>query len=340
MLVDVLLDAPLEGVEARVRQLAACGVDGLFSFENAHDVFFPLVLAAGATELDLMTNVAIAFPRSPVHLAHSAYDLQSLSKGRFRLGLGSQVRAHVERRYGAQFAHPAARMAETTLAIKAIFACWQDGRPLDFRGEFTSHTLMPPVFNPGPNPYGSPPVFVGALGPKMTEWAATVADGILIMPFNSARHLKERTLPAIEQGLKKAGREPGDLQIECETIVAMGRSDEEIQAARSGVRNLLAFYASTPAYRPVLEVEGWQQIQPELNTMSKRGEWLEMARRIDDTMLDTLAVAGTPEQCAIEINRRFGSIATRVSCYFPGYDVSDDLLSALTAAIKQFKAPT
>jgi probable F420-dependent oxidoreductase len=340
MLVDVFLDASLEDVAPRARHLAACGVDGLFSFENAHDVFFPLVLAAGATELDLMTNVAIAFPRSPVHLAHAAYDLQSLSKGRFRLGLGSQVRAHVERRYGAQFSHPAARMAETTLAIKAIFACWQEGRPLDFRGEFTSHTLMPPIFNPGPNPYGPPPVFVGALGPMMTESAAAVADGILVMPFNSVRHLQERTLPAVDRGLKNAGREASALRIECETIVAMGRNDEELHAARSGVRNLLAFYGSTPAYRPVLEVEGWEDIQPELNTLSKRGGWQEMARLIDDTMVDTLAVAGTPEQCGMEINRRFGTVASRVSCYFPGYDVSDDMLGALTSAIKRIEAPT
>jgi probable F420-dependent oxidoreductase len=337
MLVDVWLDASLEDVVPRARQLAACGVDGLFSFENAHDVFFPLVLAAGVTELDLMTNVAIAFPRSPVHLAHAAYDLQSLSKGRFRLGLGSQIRAHVEWRYGAQFSRPAARMTEITLALKAIFACWQEGRPLNFRGEFTSHTLMPPIFNPGPNPYGSPPVFVGALGPKMTESAAAVADGILVMPFNSVRHLQERTLPAIERGLKGADREHSDLQIECETIVAMGRNDDEVQASRSGARSLLAFYASTPAYRPVLEVEGWEDIQPELNTMSKRGEWQEMAGLIDDTMLETLAVAGTPEKCGEEINRRFGSVATRVSCYFPGYDVTDEMLGALTSAIKQFR---
>jgi probable F420-dependent oxidoreductase len=324
------------GAAARAVELAATGVDGLFSFENAHDVFVPLVLAAGAAPgVDLMTNVAVAFPRSPVHLAHAAYDLQLLSQGRFRLGLGSQVRAHIERRYGATWSKPAARLREQVLAIKAVFAAWEGTAPLDFHGTFSSHTYMPPVFNPGPNPFGPPPVLVGALGPLMTENAAEVADGLLVMPFNSIRHLTERTRPAIERGLARAGRVEADLEVIGEVIVAMGHTPAEQAAARAGARFLLAFYASTPAYRPVLEVEGWGELQPRLQQLTREGRWGELPAMVDDDMVDRLAVAGSPAECAAQIGERFGGWAQRVCCYFPGYPVTDaaitDLVSALHA---------
>src|SRR5947209_10720808 len=207
MLANSVLDAP-----SRAKALEAVGVDGAFSFENAHDLFFPLVAAAPVCSLDLMTNVAIAFPRSPMHLANAAYDLQLLSQGRFRLGLGSQIRPHVEKRFGARWGKPVGQMREWVLATKAILQSWQDGTRLDFRGEYTTHTLMTPAFNPGPNPYGIPKILVGALGPRMNEMAAEVADGILVMPFNSERHMHERTLPAIDRGLATARRELSDLE--------------------------------------------------------------------------------------------------------------------------------
>jgi len=332
--VDVLLGTEPSGARERALELARTGVDGLFSLENAHDVFFPLVMAAGAADVDLMTNVAIAFPRSPYHLAQQAYDLQLLSAGRFRLGLGSQIRVHIERRYGSTWNRPVARMRETVLAVKAILAAWQDGTRLDFRGEFTTHTLMPPAFDPGPNRFGSPPVLVGALGPRMTEMAAEVADGILVMPFNSARHLAERTRPAIERGLAAGDRRPDELEIVGEVIVATGRGAAELEAARRGVRWLLAFYGSTPAYRPVLEVEGWGELQPRLNALSKQGDWAAMAELIDEPMLGALAVVGTPEECAAQISARFGGLASRVCCYFPGYRVTDRRIAELTAALR------
>ncbi len=333
MRIDVGLVVPPDRAASRARELAATGVDGLFTFENAHDVFFPLVMATTTTEIDLMTNVAIAFPRSPVHLAHSAYDLQTLSRGRFRLGLGSQVRAHVERRYGATWSRPAARMRELVLAMKAVFACWEGEAPLDFRGEFTTHTLMTPYFDPGPNPYGPPPVLVGALGPRMTEIAAEVADGLLVMPFNSERHLRERTLTAIESGLAAGGRTSEDLEVVAEVIVATGRTDQELAEAAAGAKTLLAFYGSTPSYRRVLEVEGWGDLQPELNAMSKRGEWQQMTDLVDDTMLQTLAIWGTPEECARRIVDRFGWLADRVCCYFPYASITDDTIAELVTAL-------
>jgi probable F420-dependent oxidoreductase len=331
MLLDVQLDARPDEAAARARELVAAGVDGLFTFEGPHDVFVPLIAAAGAVETDLMTNVAIALPRSPMHLAHAAYDLQLLSKGRFRLGLGSQIRPHIENRYGATWDRPVARMREMVLAVKAILASWQDGTRLDFRGEFTKHTLMPPTFIPGPNPYGVPPVLLGALGPQMTRTAAEVADGLLVMPFHSHRHFRERTLPAVAEGLARAGRD--SIPIFPQAIVAMGDTDEALEHALRGVRTLLAFYGSTPAYRPVLEVEGWDDLQPELNALSKTGHVAAMLDLVDETVARTLAVVGTPEECAAEIVRRFGDVADRVCAYFPGYDAPLTQIAALATAL-------
>jgi probable F420-dependent oxidoreductase len=329
--IDVMLSNSVVEAAERAQALERTGVDGLFSFENAHDLFFPLVAAAPVCTLDLMTNVAIAFPRSPLHLAHSAYDLQQLSQGRFRLGLGSQTRAHVEKRYGGRWGKPVAQMREWVLATKAILQAWQDGTRVEFRGEYTTHTLMTPAFNPGPNPYGLPKILVGALGPRMTEMAAEVSDGILVMPFNSDRHMRERTWPAIGRGLATAGRERGDVEVTAEVIVGVGRNDEELEAARA-VRWLIAFYGSTPAYRPVLDVEGWGDLQPELNALSKRGEWATMTELITDDMVDTIAVHGSPDEVAAEIVARYGD-CDRICAYFPGYAAPDDLIADFVTAM-------
>lgn len=323
-------------VSAHARDLAAVGADGIFTFEGQHDVFFPLVVAAGETDLDLMTNVAIAGPRSPLHLAHAAYDLQVYSRGRFRLGLGSQIKVHIEKRYGSQWGRPAARIAETVRAVKAIFAAWQGEAPLNFRGEFFTHTLMPPTFNPGPNPFGPPPVLMGALGPVMTRTAAEVADGLLVMPFNSARHFQERTLPMVAEGLQRSGRTPDDLQVIAQVMVAVGRTEAELAAAVDAVAGLVAFYGSTPAYLPVLQVQGWDGIQPRLNELSKKGAFAEMRAVITEEMVRTIAIVGTPEQCAAQIAQRFGPPAAEVCCYFPGYTPrSGDVADLITALHQQ-----
>ena len=333
MQLHIQLDARPDRAAERARTLAETGIDGLFTFEGQHDVFLPLVSAAAVVDIDLMTNVAIALPRSPLHLAHLAYDLQLLSRGRFRLGLGSQVRAHVVNRYGTEWSRPAARMGETVLAIRAIFDAWQGDRPLDFRGEFSKHTLMTPAFNPGPNPYGRPPIYLGALGPVMTRTAGQVAEGLLVMPFHSVRHFRERTLPAVDAGLLRSGRGRADFDIVPQVIAAMGRTDQELVAATAGVRQLMAFYGSTPAYAPVLEVEGRPDLQSRLNALSKQMAVAEMIELIDDTLLTTLAVRGTPEECAAEIVARFGDVASRVCVYFPGYRVSTEHIGALAAAL-------
>lgn len=333
MLLDVQLDGRPDQAAARARELVDAGAAGLFTFEGPHDVFLPLAAAAGVVEADLMTNVAIAMPRSPMHLANAAWDLQLMSGGRFRLGLGSQIRPHIEKRYGATWSPPAARMREIVLAVKAILRSWQDGTRLEFRGEFSQHTLMPPTFVPGPNPFGAPPVLLGALGPVMTRTAAEVADGLLVMPFHSHQHIRSRTLPAVAEGLARAGRSSSSFSIYPQAILAMGRTPEELEAATLGVRGLLAFYGSTPAYRPVLDIEGWGDLQPELNALSKTGDVVAMIDLVSLEMVERLAVRGTPTECAAELSRRFGDLTDRVCCYFPGYEAPRDQVSALAAAL-------
>jgi probable F420-dependent oxidoreductase len=334
---DTMLSGLTEA-RAHARRLEQLGVDGAFTFEGPHDIFTPLILAADATEtLELATNVAIAFPRNPVQLAHQAYDLQLLSGGRFTLGLGSQIRAQVEKRYGASFDRPIARMREMVGALRAIFATWETGETLDFQGEFWSHTLMPPLFNPGPNPFGPPGIALGGLGPQMLRLAAEVGDAVLVMPFNTATHFVEHSLPAIEEGLVRAGRDRSSLTVTGEVIVCCGRTEEELEAARIAGRWLVAFYASTPAYRPVLEAEGWEALQPELNGLSKSGRWDEMPGLIDDAMLGSLAAVGSPKEVASDIACRFEDQVDRVGFYTP-YLISEETLGEMVEEMTSGRA--
>ena len=223
----------LRQTAAAARACEAAGYDAVMTMENKHDPFLAHAIAAVNTDrIELGTNVAIAFPRNPVQLAHQAWDLQLLSGGRFTLGLGSQIRAQVERRYGVAFERPVERMREWIGALRAIFATWETGAPLDFRGEFTSHTLMPPTFVPEPSPHGAPPIALGGLGPRMVSLAAEVADGLLVMPFNTAAHFRARTLPAVADGLARGGRSRDALTVTGEVIVSCGRTEEELTAAQ------------------------------------------------------------------------------------------------------------
>lgn len=314
------LFGPTDAVD-RARALREAGAAGVFTFEGPHDVFAPLTLASTVGGLDLMTNVAIAFPRNPIQLAHQAYDHQTLSGGRFTLGLGTQIRTQIEKRYGASFDQPVARMRELVEALRAIFATWQSGERLDFRGEFYRHTLMTPTFNPGPNPFGPPPIYVGALGPRLTRATAEVADGLLVMPFGSTKFLHEATMPAVREGLAAAGR--SDFAVVPEVIVSAGEDHE-------ATRRLLAFYGSTPAYRPVLDIHGWGDLQPELHSLSKQGRWAEMGGLITDEVLGTIAACGTPKQIAEHIRQRAeaaGGSGT-VCLYQPG-PIAVDALAAV-----------
>lgn len=314
------------GVVERAELLREAGASGVFTFEGPREVFTPLVLASTVKGLDLMTNVAIALPRNPIQLAHQANDLQEISEGRFILGLGTQIRAQIEKRYGAEFDHPVARIKEMVGALRAIFATWNDGERLDFRGEYFRHTLMTPTFNPGPNPFGPPPIYLGALGPRMTRATAEVADGLLVMPFGSKKYLHEVTMPAVREGLAAAGRGADDLAVVPEIIVSVGED-------HSSTRMLLAFYGSTPAYRPVLDAHGWGDLQPELNAMSKQGRWQEMSTLIDDDVLHTIAACGTPAQVAAHIRDRVDGVSDRICLYQPGPIATDALAEIIDALV-------
>lgn len=321
------LFGPVNAIE-QARALREAGACGVFTFEGPHDVFTPLTLASTVGGLDLMTNVAIAFPRNPIHLAHQAGDLQLLSGGRFALGLGTQVRAQIEKRFGAQFDKPVARMTEMVKALRAIFDAWQTGERLDFRGDYYRHTLMTPTFSPGPNPYGPPPIYVGALGPRLTRATAEHADGLLVMPFGSKRFLHDVTMPAVREGLAAAGRSRDAFAVIPEIIVSVGETEE----AHTAARRLLGFYGSTPAYRPVLEVHGWGELQPELNALSKQGRWQEMGGLIDDEVLHTIAACGTPGEVAAHIRDRVDGISDRVCLYQPG-PIAPEVLAEVVDAL-------
>ncbi len=323
----------LVGAAAEAAALTEAGVDGVFSFEGPHDGFVPLTLAAPAASVDIYTNVAIALPRNPMQLAYLANDLQLLSGGRFKLGLGSQIKPQIEKRFGALFDPPVARMREFVLALRAIFDAWATGERLRFEGDFYRHTLMTPMFNPGPNPGGPPPIWLGALGPKMTQMAAEVADGLLVMPFSTEKFFNEHTLPNLTTGLAKAGRSRSDITVISQAIVCVYRDDVEHAAALGGVKGLLSFYGSTPSYRPVLEAHGWGDLHVELNTLSKQGRWLDMIALIDDDILHTIAVCGTPAEVAKQLDARFDGVADRVGFYLP-FVAADGLVADLVLAAK------
>ena len=313
----ILVEDPVDAGPAASR-LEAAGYDGGFAFEGRHDPFFPLVLAAQQTErLELITAVAIAFARNPMNLAQIGWDMQLLSRGRFILGLGTQIRPHIQKRFSMEWSHPAARMKELVEAIRAIWDCWQHGSRLDFRGQFYTHTLMTPVFTPEASPHGVPPIFLSAVGPRMTEVVAEVADGFFVHPFHTREYIEEVTLPHLERGFERGGRGRADLEISCQLIVATGSNDEEISAARDGARAQISFYGSTPAYRPVLDCIGRGDLQEELNFMSKQGKWLEMAARIDDDLLERIAVVGRRDEIAARVRARCEGFAQRVSLVAP-----------------------
>jgi probable F420-dependent oxidoreductase len=313
MKVDAALnDFANAGAEAR--RLEQAGYAGGFTFEGPHDPFFPLVQACQTTErLDLYTAIAIAFARNPMILAHIGWDLQALSQGRFLLGLGSQIRPHIEKRFSMPWSHPAARMREMVLAIKEIWRCFRDGDRPDFRGEFYQHTLMTPMFNPGKNPYGDPPILIAGVGPRMTEVAGEAADGFFVHPLHTPRSLESLTLPAIERGLAKSGRVRGDFELSLQVMIASGSSEREIESTRRMTKQQIAFYGSTPAYAVVLESHGWGDLQPELNALSKRGRWAEMTELVSDEMLETIAICCPLDQVADRVRARCGAIADRVS---------------------------
>jgi probable F420-dependent oxidoreductase len=318
MKVDGGIGFDLSKAAENAREAEAAGYSGIWTAETSHDPFFPLLLAAEHTEnIELGTSIAVAFARNPMITANIGWDLQTYSKGRFILGLGSQIKPHITKRFSMEWSKPAARMREFVLAMRAIWDNWQNGTPLQFRGDFYTHTLMTPFFNPGASEYGPPRVFLAGVGELMTEVAGEVCDGFICHGFTTEKYLREVTLPALERGRAKAGKTMEGFEIVGPSFVVTGGNEKEMTDAASGTRQQIAFYGSTPAYRPVLDIHGWGGLQDELNTLSKQGKWVEMGNLIDDEILNTFAVVGEPEQVAPELGRRYGDCIQRISFYAP-----------------------
>lgn len=304
------------GDAARTAERA--GYDGWWAVETQVDPFLACAVAAERTDrVEVGTGIAVALARNPMTVALQANDLQALSRGRFVLGLGSQIKPHITNRYSMTWSKPAARMREFVLAVRAIWDAWADRAPLRFRGQFYTHTLMTPFFNPGDNPYGNPGIMMAGVGPLMTEAAGEVADGLLCHPFSTERYLREVTIPALERGRAKAGASMSGFEISGPSMIAMGDTEAEIAAATQAVRQQIAFYGSTPAYRPVLELHGWGDLQDQLNAMAQSGDWDRMSELIEGDVLRTFAIVGTPEEAIAELRRRYGDVVTRITIAAP-----------------------
>lgn len=303
------LNSELSGIAEEAAALEQQGADILSTIELGHDPLIQLALAASnSNNARLMTSITVAFARSPMTLALQAHDVNSLSGGRLMLGIGSQIKPHIEKRYSMPWSKPAARMREYVMALKAIWACWYEGAALDFRGEFYNHTLMTPMFTPGDTDHGAPSVLVAAVGPLMTEKAAEVADGVLLHTFTTEEYIRTVTLPAMEQGFATSERTREGFQVVGTPIFVTGETEEEFNQVKQAACQQIAFYASTPAYKGVLDSVGYGDLQAELNRLSKAGEWLEMGRRIDDTLLDKIAIVGELSEIQEKLATRYGDI--------------------------------
>jgi probable F420-dependent oxidoreductase len=330
--VDAILAAGLDDAADMAATAERLGCDGVIVPEVAHDPFLPLVLAAASTErIRLQTGIAVAFARNPMNVAVMASDIHRLSHGRFVLGLGTQIKPHITRRFSMPWSDPGPRMREYVAAVRAIWQSWDTQTPLDFTGDYYEHTLMTPMFSHGPSPCGWPPVHVAAVGPVMTRVAGEVADGLLTHGFTTADYVRDVTLPNLEAGLARAGRTRSDVEVSVPVIIAFATDDAD--ARLDVARSTVAFYGSTPAYRVVLDHHGWGELGVELHAMSKRGEWDAMASIIDDDVLHAFTVIGDPKDVAEEIRARFGDLVDRIQLGVGTHESQVvDLLDALPAS--------
>lgn len=317
-----------------VRSLEEAGYDGLVLGEAANDPTVALAVASQhTTAVDLVAGVLIAPPRSPTHVAYSANDLQSYSGGRYVMGLGSQIKAHVEKRFSSTWGRPVGQMREFVLVVRAIIDAWERGEDVDFRGDHYQVTLMPPYFRPRPSGHGCPPIWLAGVGPRMVETAGEVADGLFVHPFTSESYLRGQLSVWLDAGRRRAGRTDAT-GIALPVLVAVGQDDASLDRATTAVRKQLAFYGSTPAYKVVLDHHGWGDLQPELNSLSKQGRWDDMTGLIDDDVLDAFAVRGDAAAVGKGIARRFGDLLTRCSIYTPNYTAPREVLAELISAVR------
>jgi probable F420-dependent oxidoreductase len=332
---DATLDGPVETTRADAAALEAAGYDGIWVGETRHDPFLRMLQVAEETErITIGTSIAIAFGRTPLTVAHAGHDLARYSGGRFVLGLGSQVKPHIERRFSMPWSRPAERMREFVLAVRAIWDTWQNGTRLDFDGEFYTHTLMTPFFSPPAIDVGPPPIYLAGVGRRMTEVAGEVCDGFFVHPFTTRAYLDEVTLPALQRGRAAAGKDDlDDYVVSGRAFVAIGRDEGELRDAILGTKRQIAFYASTPAYVAVLERHGFGDLQPELTRMTRQGAWDQMADAVPDELVDLIAVVGDPETVGRDVVERWGDVYDRMSLYV-NHAIGPGVLGATVDAVR------
>ena len=312
MKVDASLPAEMLSIGRSAQKLEELGYDGLRVAELNHEPFMPLAIAASQTSrIELVTSVAVAFARNPMLLAVQAHDLNAFSGGRFVLGIGSQVKPHITRRFSMPWYKAARQMREFIEAMGAIFDCWYEGKKLDYEGEYYQHTLMPKTFTPQNVEFGRPKVLLSATGPLMTKVAAEIADGMIMHPFSTQKYMSEVSMPAIQQGLLKSARTLDDFIIDYAPMIATGTTEEELNKSISLVRDRIAFYGCTVAYRPVLEIHGWGELQDELITLNRQHKTKKMSELVTDEMVNTIAIVGEPAEVIDSMHKRMGGIVDR-----------------------------
>jgi probable F420-dependent oxidoreductase len=309
----VLAPVLLDQIPALAHEAEDLGFDALWSSETQHDPFLPLALIAEHTHrLHFGSSIAVAFARSPTTLAYTAWDLAGQSGGRFILGLGTQVRAHIMRRFGMPWPEsPASQLHEEILAMRAIWKAWSSGEPLNFRGKYYALTLMTPFFSPAPIERPDIPIFLAGVNPALCRVAGELADGFFVHPFHSLRYLREVVIPELQEGMRRAGRPEGAVQV---AVTALTHTSPEEAAF---VRQQIAFYASTPSYRPVLALHGWQDVGQQLSTLASHGRWAEMAAWVSDEMLEAFSTRASPADLPLVLRERYEGVAQRLALYLP-----------------------
>ncbi|MGH7319475.1 MAG: TIGR03617 family F420-dependent LLM class oxidoreductase [Candidatus Rokuibacteriota bacterium] len=333
--INIAIDS-LRDVPALAREAEGLGFDCLWASETKHDPFLPLALAAEHTSrAALGTAIAVAFPRSPTVVAHTAWDLQAASGGRLILGLGTQVKGHNERRFSVKWSAPGPRLREYILALRAIWECWQTGTPVDFRGDHYTITLMTPFFAPGPIEHPRIPIYIAAVNAYNLRLAGELCDGVHLHPFHSVEYLREFALPHIETGLRASGRTRRDLTLATSVFMVTGTSPAELAAARERARTQIAFYASTRTYEPVLAAHGWQDVMPRLHRKSVEGDWAGMAALVTDEMMTAFAVEAPLDGLAEALRARYTGILDRLAPYLPLETRADrSEITALAVALR------
>jgi probable F420-dependent oxidoreductase len=308
----------LKGMDKTARAAEDLGFAGLWTSETKHDAFLPLAIAANAShQIELGTSVAIAFSRSPMETAQTSWDLQDLSAGRFVLGLGTQVKAHITRRFSMPWDRPAARLREYILALRAIWESFQTEVPLQFEGEFYRHTLMTPFFNPGPIEHPEIPLYIAGVNTRLAELAGELCEGFHVHPFHSPEYVRKTVIPAIAEGARQANRDLDQVTLATSAFVITGENRESATEQRESVRAQISFYASTPTYRTVLEAHGWEEVGERLETMAREKKWPEMPALITDEMLAAFAIEAAPDEIGPALKERYDGLIDRVALYLP-----------------------